>query len=163
MATQLFWIDGLAARRLAILARPRANDWLTDDVEHWKAEGLAAVICLLERDEIHDLGLQSEKLCCEAVAIEFISYPIPDRGVPNSVKETRALAELVVRKLNDGQKIGVHCRAGIGRSAIITASILSVLGHHPDEAFKLIGEARGLRVPDTDDQRHWLTLFAANS
>jgi protein-tyrosine phosphatase len=163
MASNIFWIDGVTPGRLAILARPRANDWLDDDVMHWKTEGIGSVICLLEREEIQDLGLQLEKPRCEAAAIEFIFYPIPDRGVPASFQQTRSLAETIVAKLKVGGKVGIHCRAGIGRSALIAASVLSVLGYQPDEAFNLTGKARGVRVPDTDEQRDWLVSFAAGS
>ena len=162
MASEIFWIEAAAPGRLAILARPRANDWLDDDIRHWKAEGVGMVVSLLEREEIKDLGLELEKQRCEAAAIEYVSHPIPDRGVPASIQQTRTFAELIVAKLKAGSNVGIHCRAEIGRSALIAGSVLAVLGHHPDEAFNLIATARGVRVPDTDGQRDWLSLFVAN-
>lgn len=53
----------------------------------------------------------------------------------------------------------MHCRAGIGRSAIIAASLLALNGTDVDLAFKLVTEARGCPVPDTPEQKKWVEQF----
>jgi protein-tyrosine phosphatase len=53
----------------------------------------------------------------------------------------------------------VHCRAGIGRSSLIAACVLVLLGLAPAMAFDRIGKARGLKVPDTEGQRDWVDMF----
>lgn len=78
--SRLHWIE--MPGRLAIMARPRADDWLEVDVAEWKTSGVDLVVSLLERDEVSELGLQEEADLCWASGIEFISFPIPDRGVP---------------------------------------------------------------------------------
>lgn len=60
MPPQVFWINVAAEGRLAILARPRADEWPEDEIAGWEAEGLQTVLCLLERDEVDDLALQHE-------------------------------------------------------------------------------------------------------
>jgi hypothetical protein len=45
---------------MAIMARPRAGDWLESEVDEWKAAGIDVVVSLLERDEVVELGLQRE-------------------------------------------------------------------------------------------------------
>lgn len=65
------------------MARPRADDWLEVDIVEWKMAGVDLVISLLEREEVSDLGLQREAELCRASGIEFVSFPIPDRGVPD--------------------------------------------------------------------------------
>ena len=50
----------------------------------------------------------------------------------------------------------IHCRAGIGRSSLLAAAVLRVEGRTADEAWQRITEARGLPVPDTDEQRDFL-------
>ena len=91
--------------------------------------------------------------------MEFISFPIPDRGVPRSGREAAALARTLAARLGEGKAVAVHCRAGIGRSSLIAACTLVCSGSDPDTAFDSIGKARGLRVPDTDGQRDWVTIF----
>jgi hypothetical protein len=78
--TRLHWIE--MPGRLAIMARPRADDWLEVDVTEWRTSGVDLVVSLLEREEVSELGLQREAKLCRACGIEFISFSIPDRGVP---------------------------------------------------------------------------------
>jgi protein-tyrosine phosphatase len=49
----------------------------------------------------------------------------------------------------------VHCRAGIGRSGIAAAAVLVSLGHEPRDVFAMVSKARGVSVPDTDEQIEW--------
>ena len=157
--SRLFWIDTPAARRLAIMARPRADDWLEDEIAGWRASGLERVVSLLEPGEVADLGLQREAALCAAAGIELVSFPIPDRGVPASRTAALALARTLAAGLVEGRSIAVHCRAGIGRSSLIAACALVCLGLDGERAFALIKEARGLDVPDTEEQREWVMGF----
>ncbi len=50
----------------------------------------------------------------------------------------------------------VHCRAGIGRSAVVAAGILLQAAFGPEEAFARVSEVRGVDVPDTDEQHNWV-------
>jgi hypothetical protein len=45
---------------MAIMARPRADDWLDNEVAEWKAGGLEMVVSLLEPEEVFELGLLRE-------------------------------------------------------------------------------------------------------
>jgi len=40
MVSDIYWIKTSASLRLAIMARPRAGDWLEDEIDHWKREGV---------------------------------------------------------------------------------------------------------------------------
>jgi protein-tyrosine phosphatase len=62
--------------------------------------------------------------------------------------------------LEEGKIVAVHCRQGIGRSAIIAASLLILSGKDDEDAFRSIGEARGYAVPDTVQQREWVKKLA---
>lgn len=140
------------------MARPRADDWLESDVDAWKSAGLDRVISLLEPDEVSELGLQVEADLCRARGLGFLSFPIPDRGVPD-VKAAREVADTVARDIADGRSIAIHCRAGIGRSSLMAACALVCSGLDAGEALRLIAEARGVSVPDTDEQRDWVIAF----
>jgi hypothetical protein len=159
MRPKIHWIDLPAGARLAIMARPRAGDWLDGEVAGWRAEGIDVVVSLLEAREVGELGLHREAGLCHDLDMEFISFPIPDGGVPASTREAMALAEAIVAHLNEGKAVAVHCRAGIGRSSLVAACVLVLLGFAPRMAFDLIGKARGLKVPDTEGQRDWVDRF----
>jgi protein-tyrosine phosphatase len=118
------------------------------------------VVSLLTDAEIGEFGLAEEAAACAAAGLEFVAVPVPDRGVPSSHE---AFGEVVVR-LSDliaaGRKVGIHCRAGIGRSAMLAAGLLIALGLSPNDAFERVRAARGLPVPDTPEQKAWVEQFA---
>jgi hypothetical protein len=161
MMPKVYWIEAPFAGRLAIVPRPRAGDWLSDEIAGWQAEGVDLVVSLLEPEEARELGLHGEARLCNEHAIEFVSCPIPDRGVPASRQEASDLAGLMASKVNQGKTVGVHCRAGIGRSSVIAACTLVWLGIPPERAFEMIASARGVEVPDTEEQRAWVGAFAS--
>lgn len=142
------------------MSRPRGGDWLEDEVAILKRGGVDCVISLLEEDEVRELDLASERFLCEARGIEFRSFPIPDRGVPESVLSFRALVAEIEQRLGDGKAVVVHCRVGVGRSAILTAAVLCSLGLDVCEAFERVAQARGMTVPDTPRQKEWLASFS---
>ncbi|KRQ92759.1 hypothetical protein CQ12_26635 [Bradyrhizobium jicamae] len=144
--------------RLAIMARPRVDDWLEVDITGWKASGVDLVVSLLEQEEVSELGLQRESELCRASGIEFISFPIPDRGVPDAQKALD-MARSIADGIAGGRSIAVHCRAGIGRSSIVAACAMICSGIEAEEALALIKVARGVVVPDTEQQRDWVTAF----
>ena len=88
--------------------------------------------------------------------MELVSFPIPDRDVPDSAHDAATLARSLATRIGGGKAVAVHCRAGIGRSSLIAACILASSGHEPGTVFDLIGACRGLEVPDTEAQRLWL-------
>jgi protein-tyrosine phosphatase len=161
MRPSIYWLDLRQGWRLAIMPRPRAGDWLDDEIAGWKAEGIDIVISLLERQEIEELELDRLPASCRAAQIEYLSFPIPDRGVPASLEETGRLARRLSEALAAGKAVAVHCRAGIGRSSLLAACVLVRNGYDVNSAFATVAEARGLAVPDTEAQRAWLSTFLA--
>ena len=159
MRSDIYWVDAALQGRLGIMARPRSGDWLSDEVLAWRDDGVTLVVSLLDRDEVQELDLEHEADLCRDKGIEFISFPIRDRSVPTSFEAAAPLARLLADKINDGGALAVHCRAGIGRSALIAASALVCLGFDPIGAFDKLSNARGVRVPDTDGQHDWLVGF----
>jgi protein-tyrosine phosphatase len=145
------------------MPRPRASDWLLEEIAGWRAEGINAVVSLLEQHEVAELELSEEPTCCRATDIEFVSFPIPDRGVPVSMRETERLVRYLSAAVADGKAVAIHCRAGIGRSSSIAACMLVLNGYDPDSAFAAIAKARGVEVPDTVLQRDWVSMFQATA
>jgi protein-tyrosine phosphatase len=161
MFTELYWIDGPWPGRLAISARPRGGDWLEEEIKAWRRTGLDAVVSLLTPDEMDELGLQKERDVCQKNGIDFLSLPIVDRSVPALDSNTINLFERIEAALAQGKKITVHCRQGIGRSALVAASLLVAKGTSPAAAVEQIGKARHATVPETTEQRAWIDTFAA--
>lgn len=159
MRAELYWIANTWPGRLAILARPRGGDWLADEIAAWKRSGIDLVVSLLTPDEVEELGLEKETDLCRAQGMRYRSFPILDRSVPaRSVDRTAAwmLAADMLEDLREGQNIGIHCRAGIGHSALLAACVLISGGIDPTTALDQIAAARGCPVPDTLEQRDWI-------
>ena len=151
-----FWIK-IEGVRLAITPRPRGKDWLEDDIRFLQRAGVDVVVSALASAEAEELGLlEEEGHCCQSNGLEFLSFPIEDRSVPPSFNEFDDLLNSVTAYLRNGKAVGVHCRAGIGRSSMIVASTLIRNGLSVDRAFSAIQDARGCSVPDTPEQRKWV-------
>ena len=161
MKPELFWISGPWRGKLAIAARPRGGDWLQDEAAGWRRAGLDVVVSLLEDEEAAQLQLASEGEAARQEGIEFVRFPIADRGVPDSTPATLALLNRIVEALEAGKHIAVHCRQGIGRSGLIAAGALMISGLGIEEAVEAVSVARGVPTPETPMQREWLRYLPA--
>ena len=152
----VYWIDTSSKLRLGIAPRPRGGDWLQGDIEQLKRDGVEALVSLLTSGENSELVLENEASECGAAGIGFYSYPIPDRAVPDSTFSFLAFARSIHAEAVSGRAIADHCRAGIGRSSVLLATILRLEGFSSEEAFERISRARETTVPDTDEQAKWV-------
>lgn len=160
MKTDLYWIEGGWPGHLAILPRPRGGDWLEDEMRSWQQTGVDVVVSLLTAEEIADLQLAQEADLSQRNGMQFLSFPITDRGVPASRRATMELARILDKALAEGKNLAIHCRQGIGRSALLAACLLIMTGVDPDTAFQRLSAARGCAVPETFEQREWVRQFA---
>ena len=163
MKPDVYWINGPWPGKLAILARPRGEDWLEDEVAGWKDAGVDVVVSLLTAGEDSELGLRDERELVQRHGLTFISFPIADYSVPTSTTEVRKLVSNLEQSLTRGNTVGIHCRQGIGRSSLVAACVLVTSGESPSTAFQHISSARGRSVPDTNEQMNWVTRFATES
>ena len=159
----VYWLEGPWPGRLAILARPRGEDWLGDEIKGWKEAGVDVVVSLLTKNEEAELGLSDEPECVQRSGLTFISFPIPDYSVPPSKHATRQLVDELKEQLSRGSQVGIHCRQGIGRSSLVAACVLVTAGESSGSVFEQIGTARRATVPDTAEQKDWVTSFASYS
>jgi protein-tyrosine phosphatase len=161
MQAKVFWVTGSWPGKLGIVLRPRGGDWLGDETRAWREAGIDILVSLLEPDEEAQLELEGEAAAAATSGVEFRPFPIPDRGVPSSRECVAQLASGIVDALEAGKNVAVHCRQGIGRSAMIVGSFLVAGGNDVNAALKAIEDSRGLEVPETDEQRQWLRDFAS--
>lgn len=142
------------------MPRPRGGDWLEDEVRAWKQAGVDGVVSLLTNDEIAHFDLAQEAELTTANGLTFWSKPVVDRGIPRSKEDIAELASALATFLERGQNIAIHCRQGVGRSALIAVAVLVTMGMDVEEAIERVAAARGCPVPETPEQRQWLLDFA---
>lgn len=160
MQAKVFWVPVTGQSKIGILPRPRGADWLKDEIAAWRQAGIDMVVSLLEPEEEAQLALEGEAAAVGAGGIDFRSFPIPDRGVPASRESVAQLAAEVLEVLGSGRTVAVHCRQGIGRSGLIVGGVLVAAGEDLGTALEAIRESRGISVPETEEQRQWLSDFA---
>ncbi|ACU59043.1 protein-tyrosine phosphatase family protein [Chitinophaga pinensis] len=154
MPTKIYWIQSFEKNaRIGIMPRPRGGDWLEDEISHFKRQNVTLIVSLLENDEVGELDLRKEEVYCLQYGIGFLRFPIKDRDVPVNA---RGLIQTLLKHLEEGAKIVIHCRMGIGRSAIIAGAVLVSKGYKASAVLTQISEVRGLKVPDTQEQVSWL-------
>ena len=162
MAPALHVIDGPGPGRLATMGHPRGGSLLAADMADLARAGVDVFVSALTGSEHRRLGLVDVARAARQAGITYHSFPIVDGGVP-SMEDIAALA-LGIRlaaHMRAGRFVVTQCFAGIGRSTLLAVVTLVMLGVGPEEALLRVGEARGLPVPDTEAQRHWLYEFAA--
>lgn len=147
--------------KLFIMPKP-SGEWLSEDIAHYNSLGITEVISLLRDDEIHELALEGEIEVCNAAGIGFKRLPIQDRGLPEIIP-LRFLAKEAAKQIDTGSSIAVHCRAGIGRAGLLVCCILQELGFGAVQALTDVSEARGVRVPDTPEQRDFIIDYGKAS
>lgn len=155
----LHWVSAIAPYRLALMARPTGGEWLEQAVLDLRADKVDTVVSLLETPEVRELALQQEAALCQAHGIEFMAFPIPDRGTPHSKKAFSTLLEQLHAQLLQGRGVAIHCRAGIGRTGVLAACLLHMLDVPQRDLFRVLSKARGVTMPDTEAQIEWVAAF----
>lgn len=155
----LYWINQFVQGNLAIMAAPRLDDQFEATLLGWKDEGVDVIVSLVEEAELPNLN-GAESALCEEFGIEFISFPVRDKTVPDAVAPVAAVARRLADRVAGGQSVAIHCRAGIGRSTTLAACVLILLGVDGETALDMIAAARGLEVPETEAQRQWVLGFS---
>ena len=159
-SSDVYWVRDIEPHRLAFGPRPRAGDWLADEISNWSQSGIRHVVSLLEDHEVHELGIAEEAELCPINGITYHPFPIVDRGVPASIIEANALFQHIASLVASGEPAYVHCRAGIGRSGLVAAGVLIHLGVPFESTFAMLSSARRLQVPDTQSQVDWTRSHA---
>ncbi|RSZ57359.1 protein tyrosine phosphatase [Massilia atriviolacea] len=155
MGPHIYKVANIGQGCLAVMAKPVAGEWIDDEFSGIARYGMSGMVSLLERHEIRELGLTDAPALCAAHGMTFTAFPIADRGLP-AAPGVFALVHDIARRIEQGAHIVIHCRAGIGRTGLLAAAVLVRHGRTPEEAFKLVSAARGVQVPDTQEQYDWV-------
>ena len=161
MKAEVYWVINEPVW-LSVLPRPRGGDYIADEIASLRDQGIDVLVSLLTTDESDEIGLGGEDQACREHSVTFISFPIEDRSVPSDADAAARLVQVLRDSLEQRKRVGIHCRAGIGRSAMVAAAVLAGLGFSPDAAFRRISDARGCDVPDTSVQRIWVEQFVGS-
>lgn len=169
--TDPLWIDsveaGSAGGRVGMTICPGkqgdsvyGKPWQRDlkaDIRTIAEWGAATVITLTETDEMAMLGISHIGDEVAAAGMQWLHMPIADMKAPDGRFDEAwsAHGEQVLQQLQDGKRVLVHCRGGMGRAGTVAAFILTRL-HVPAEF--AIQQVRAVRqgAIETPHQIAWL-------
>jgi len=126
-----------------------------------RKQGITAVVSLLPEEEAKALGVAKAAQTCDKLGLIYLSYPVKDFGLPQKASFAHLVQKVNVL-LGTGDHVAVHCKAGIGRSGMLAACVLVSTGETPEQALKIVSDARGQAVPDTREQGDFVADFAAH-
>jgi len=156
---QFFPVDCPWPGRLAVCSRPRSGSWLDDDIRALRAAGFDLLVSALTPEEVAKLELESVPELCANHGIEFVHFPIGNLMVPDVDAALPAL-ETWCGKLSRGHGVAIHCWGSAGRSPTLVAALLVLGGVASEDAWRRVESARGREVPDTNEQRQWVSELA---
>lgn len=142
------------------MPRPRGNLFLEAEIARFAAENIHVVVSCLTDPEVLTQGLIAEPDLCREQGITFISHPIVDHFIPDSMPDTTRVIQELHGFLLEGKNVAIHCYAGIGRSALLAGCVLILDGMSVNDAFAVISKARDWPVPEMKKQYDWAVKFA---
>ena len=132
---------------------------LRADLQAIRDWGATSIVSLMEGFEFWLLGVPEFEARVSA-DFRWLWLPIPDGGVPGEEFERRwaeAGPELH-RRLADGERVLIHCRAGLGRTGMIAARLLVETGLTPLQALNAVRRARPGTVETLPQEQYVLLL-----
>ena len=129
------------------------------EVKDLKKQGITTIVSLLENHEIRELSIDGFDKECLKQAVNHIHYPMEDRAIPDSILQFDAFAKSLKERIDNDEKLLVHCRMGIGRSSMISAAILLNFDAKLQDVFSFISEKRELSVPDVMTQKDFIERY----
>ena len=121
--------------------------------------GVTRVVSLLALDEIRRKSPDyAEAIGARTLPCAWEALPVPDFGVPADMDEFAALTRRLAEGVRAGERVLIHCGAGIGRTGLLAVCLLLALGLPLPEAAEAVRAAGA--GPETPGQRRWVEKFA---
>ena len=131
------------------------------DVSEISSNRVRMVISCLEPSEL-PIDPQHYQSLYESERIQWELVPIPDFLPPSNRQDSvlSSLFKTVDVRLQLGEKVGFHCRAGLGRTGTVVARYLIHKGMMPHEAIAYIRRHYNGQAIESDAQEKYLYSFA---
>jgi protein-tyrosine phosphatase len=118
------------------------------------------VVCLVEAHELDERYPAYLAWLHERRGHEVVWLPVHDLHAPPLARALPFLADLVER-IGRGERLLMHCGAGLGRAGTMAACLLIELGLPRDDALALVAASRPMAGPEVGSQRDLVEQVAA--
>ena len=173
---ETYWV---VSGRLLVGQHPgsRSRAQAMERVRQFVDVGISCFIDLTEPGETPPYENLLPEKAASGVPVKYLREPIIDHGLPAGADQMARIVGAIDDALADGHNVYLHCRAGIGRSALAAGCWLAEKRGSTEAAATELNDlwqqaAQSqfwTRVPETDAQveylQHWLgadTVPAAN-
>lgn len=124
------------------------------EIQGWAANG---VVCLVEPHELKMHKVEELPALVTSAGLWWKHLPIIDHDIPNQEFENiwAVEGERIRHALRIGERVIIHCYAGLGRTGMIAARILVEMGIEPERAIRIIRSENRRRI-QTKDQANFV-------
>lgn len=103
---------------------------------------IARVVCLAPTDEIEKKSAEyAAAIAASRLPWAHEPFAVTDFGAPEDTEAFGQLARRIAGKLRSGDRVLVHCGAGVGRTGTFAICVLMALGVTPKEARRSVTAA----------------------
>ncbi|WP_257274176.1 MULTISPECIES: cyclin-dependent kinase inhibitor 3 family protein [unclassified Endozoicomonas] len=150
-------------KRQSVFGEDQSRD-LATDIAAIKKWGAVLVISLIEEHEFQILGINELENEVNNAGIKWLHLPIKDFSIPDVRFEEhwKQSVNTIYRYLDQGEKVLVHCRGGLGRTGLLVARLLMAYGASSDEAISKVREARTGAIETKEQEDYLRSMPSAN-
>ncbi len=125
--------------------------YLKRDIAAFQEWGATGVVSLNEEEELHGLGLGDLGHQLIESGFTWRHFPIEDMNVPEPEFEGswQVESQQICASLAAGERIIIHCLAGLGRTGMMAARLLVDMGMEPERAIVEVRRVRNRAIQTT--------------
>lgn len=133
-----------AGAEIALCRLPGSVTPLELDIEAICTHGVSCVVSLTPTEEMRLAGGGQLPLLLQEHGMAWYHFPVIDYGVPaaHQAEDWERLAASLHLLLDRGERVLIHCLAGIGRSGMAAMRLLVERGLSPADALTQVRKAR---------------------
>ncbi|MBX7242735.1 MAG: HIT domain-containing protein [Bacteroidia bacterium] len=148
MKNKYYWLE-VSGGCLAIGGRPGMNL-----IELLKSENCSTIVTLLKESERAIAEEIGNKASLENM--DWVWLPLSASALPpeKETEKVRRVFATIKEKLTNGERIFIHCAAGIHRTGAFTYGLLRYLGNSGETAREIIKQLRPITFREAQD-KHW--------
>jgi len=120
--------------------------------------GIGRIVSLTPDDEIaKESPAYARAIAADTLPCRRAAFPIPDYRIPDDRQGYAGFVERIAKLLRRGERILVHCGAGVGRTGMFAVCLLVALGIDAAEAREAVGSAGS--HPEADGQEDLIAWY----